>query len=306
MPGVRGVAGVNDEALPWPFAEMPPAPLPRGGSSGREMPDDRRAGRGPWSSARPCPKRQDRGTRRCARTAEPPARTSRDGSISFRVHMRRHILIVAACLVTGAFLTLATSFSIVATSPVPIKQSPLYFGTTSPHAGSPWIEPAPPDWPGPIEDYRISGGGMWTYQAWGGMVPEYMAVGYRPTVGMLCVRVGFPFPAMAWSERYDRRENPIGHWDPCAASAWERGVTPGWVSNTVPDGPRIPLRPMPLGFLANSLLYALVIWGGAWVVALARREYRQHRVNEGRCSRCGYSLRGLKHPRCPECGAPFP
>jgi len=32
---------------------------------------------------------------------------------------------------------------------------------------------------------------------------------------------------------------------------------------------------------------------------------RAHRSVTGRCAKCGYDLRGLPEPRCPECGAPF-
>lgn len=37
-------------------------------------------------------------------------------------------------------------------------------------------------------------------------------------------------------------------------------------------------------------------------VLLARREARQGELRETRCRRCGYILRGLSEPRCPECG----
>jgi hypothetical protein len=63
----------------------------------------------------------------------------------------------------------------------------------------------------------------------------------------------------------------------------------------------IPLFPIPLGFAADTALFA-----SAWAVPLllpgilrVRRRRRR-----GQCSRCGYDLRDGAHRRCPECGAP--
>jgi len=67
-------------------------------------------------------------------------------------------------------------------------------------------------------------------------------------------------------------------------------------------GPKaLPLRPIPLGFVLNSLIYAAALWlliPGPFVL---RRSLRCHR---GRCISCGYDLRGTEHERCPECGNP--
>ena len=38
---------------------------------------------------------------------------------------------------------------------------------------------------------------------------------------------------------------------------------------------------------------------GAWIL------YRNRKEIAGRCRSCGYNLRGLSEPRCPECGTPF-
>jgi hypothetical protein len=58
------------------------------------------------------------------------------------------------------------------------------------------------------------------------------------------------------------------------------------------------LEIVPLPFIANTLLYAMLILAAPriprWVVARYRRQ-------EGRCVQCGYLLKGLS--RCPECGA---
>jgi hypothetical protein len=65
--------------------------------------------------------------------------------------------------------------------------------------------------------------------------------------------------------------------------------------------PRIlPLRPLPLGFAADTLLYAGAFRGLTILLAGARRSWRRRR---GRCPGCGYDRRGLAEgAACPECG----
>ena len=46
-------------------------------------------------------------------------------------------------------------------------------------------------------------------------------------------------------------------------------------------------------------LVALAILAGAWTYKKVRSKYAM------RCTKCGYSLKGLTEPRCPECGEPF-
>ena len=62
----------------------------------------------------------------------------------------------------------------------------------------------------------------------------------------------------------------------------------------------IPFEPMPIGFIANTLLYAgasCLLFGGPFVIR------RWSRIRHGRCPSCGYDLKGTTHPRCPECGS---
>lgn len=51
-------------------------------------------------------------------------------------------------------------------------------------------------------------------------------------------------------------------------------------------------------FVAVAAILALhvIIW--------RRQAIRARRRNDGPCTNCGYSLRGLTVPRCPECGTP--
>ncbi len=59
----------------------------------------------------------------------------------------------------------------------------------------------------------------------------------------------------------------------------------------------IPLKPRWPGFIANTLLYATLLWllAAAFITTRAARRRRR-----GRCPHCNYDLGGLK--TCPECG----
>ncbi|MEZ6243553.1 MAG: hypothetical protein R3B57_10985 [Phycisphaerales bacterium] len=60
---------------------------------------------------------------------------------------------------------------------------------------------------------------------------------------------------------------------------------------------RLPVRPVPLGFVVNSVVYAALVFVMAPMPRRARRWWRGRR---GKCRRCGYTLAGLES--CPECG----
>lgn len=68
----------------------------------------------------------------------------------------------------------------------------------------------------------------------------------------------------------------------------------------------VPIRPLPIGLAGNTLIWGLVAWV-FWHIAFARRDrFRdkrlQHRIQQGLCVRCGYSVGRLGV--CPECGQP--
>jgi hypothetical protein len=58
-----------------------------------------------------------------------------------------------------------------------------------------------------------------------------------------------------------------------------------------------------------SLVLSLVWFGGTSIAVLSALVWLHNRyrppLRAGHCVRCGYDLRGLADPRCPECGTPF-
>lgn len=61
----------------------------------------------------------------------------------------------------------------------------------------------------------------------------------------------------------------------------------------------IPLQPIPVGIVVNTLF-----WGVLWFtfVVAARRIRGRLRGSRGRCHRCAYDLQGKLERGCPECG----
>lgn len=67
--------------------------------------------------------------------------------------------------------------------------------------------------------------------------------------------------------------------------------------NVTYDNPCLPLRLLPLGFIANTAIYALLLFG---LMHLFRRARSRYRARRSLCTRCKYPVRGLT--ACPECG----
>jgi hypothetical protein len=57
--------------------------------------------------------------------------------------------------------------------------------------------------------------------------------------------------------------------------------------------------------LALAAVSLVLLIGAGVMVHLWRRTSRALRGFPGQCGNCGYNLRGLPEPRCPECGTPF-
>jgi hypothetical protein len=120
----------------------------------------------------------------------------------------------------------------------------------------------------------------------------------RPQRTLLRLNSGWPFPALAYSMMDDTTSTKTDN-------LWDFGLSPpmrhAFAAHLTGDPRRLPLRPLPLLFAAD-----VVIWGlGALLVSalftLIRRAWRTRR---GCCPACGYPA--SRAAACPECGSPFP
>jgi len=62
---------------------------------------------------------------------------------------------------------------------------------------------------------------------------------------------------------------------------------------------RLPLHPIPLGFIINSVFYGTFLWLPFMGFVVMKR---RRRIKRGLCAQCGYDLTGVA--TCPECGSP--
>ncbi len=65
------------------------------------------------------------------------------------------------------------------------------------------------------------------------------------------------------------------------------------------DGPVLPFRVIPAGFVVDTVFYGAVWMGLLYVPGAVRRSRRRRR---GLCPHCGYDLAHAEHDACPECG----
>ena len=160
-----------------------------------------------------------------------------------------------------------------------------------------WPGAAPRDWPLPTTtgstDHRLANHEMWAH----------FDPNSARTVGWYRLRAGFPFRALVHDIGTDQTAGgPVTIVTP---GVWLRGVAlPAGLRDPLRMADfRVPIRPIWLGFLGDTLVYAAAIWLLACAPGLIRRRRRLHR---GRCPGCGYSLSGLQIDGlgavCPECG----
>jgi len=59
------------------------------------------------------------------------------------------------------------------------------------------------------------------------------------------------------------------------------------------------------GFMVDMVIWATPVYVVGRVLQSWQVRRLKRRLTNGLCVNCGYDLRGLTLPRCPECGAPF-
>ena len=113
---------------------------------------------------------------------------------------------------------------------------------------------------------------------------------------------GWPFICLA--STIDAALHPL---DPGRGSGWTYGAVSWGITLPSTQGgamPRsLPLRPVWIGILVNTIFYGLVIWLVVHGPVAIRGWYRVRFGRCGRCGRCGYPAGSS--PRCSECGAPI-
>jgi hypothetical protein len=168
------------------------------------------------------------------------------------------------------------------------------FANTTP---IPWPRSVPPSWSTAAESTGHTAGPGWAFDTFGGSKPSGFLHEVRTGWPALALKMHWVFPVSPvefGDLTPDLRIPKEGH-DGLAVPAWMSSPTSGNVA---------PIRPIPLGFALDTLLYAAVVW----VVLLgfpAVRNFR--RARRGWCVKCGYDLAGLRGmgrvATCPECGA---
>jgi len=110
-----------------------------------------------------------------------------------------------------------------------------------------------------------------------------------------CIAEARGWPLLALSGGFmvsDRRPDKLHCYAAIVPDPDEVARADDWNRATI-----LPLRPMPLGFLADTLSYGSAAWALALVPGFVRRRSRRR---AGRCEGCGHLLAHLEI--CPECG----
>lgn len=119
------------------------------------------------------------------------------------------------------------------------------------------------------------------------------------------MRAGWPFYCFSGEEWYHSVDETraVLHGPPADSERIERiwSITlPEFLSSrgTGEAARAVPMRPQPIAFLANIVVFALMLLTG---VASVRLVIAWRRLRAGRCLICGYCLHACT--RCPECGS---
>ena len=129
----------------------------------------------------------------------------------------------------------------------------------------------------------------WTYLA---VEPLEWDGGNYEFVALFQFSAGWPFRALRGR-----------HWDSAEQSV-NQGVLflPEWIDDRYWQWrlvPFLPCYPILLGFVADAVVYAGLLWLLFRGPSFLKRHLRSKR---GHCAHCDYDLRGLKTTVCPECG----
>ena len=106
---------------------------------------------------------------------------------------------------------------------------------------------------------------------------------------------GWPWPCLWFQARAISSDNTVRNPELRGAILWS-----GAPSAVTFNFRAMPLRPIWMGMITNTIFYAALCMAMLIAPGMVRRRWRRRR---GRCAACGYDLRGQIEARCPECGA---
>jgi len=196
--------------------------------------------------------------------------------------------VVARTLVLGCIATLTSAWIGAAFLPVSAA------GRMTKDVG--WILPAPSTWSETAAvRHSWTASGVQEHRLLGSLRVANCAPGGCPVARSVVV-AGWPIPSLA---ALVEQKGGQSNW---TMSGFE---LPSWFcSPFVADtsiGRRLPIAPLWPQFAANVAIWGAALWFAQLVLGLWRRRRCRQRRSAGRCSVCGYELRG-RMAICPECG----
>jgi hypothetical protein len=213
-------------------------------------------------------------------------------------------VLVSALLAAGAIVNIAVAWAcILWQTRYGEVQGVLHWGdmgrTIERHELGDIARAIKPAWPSEVLDDRSAN--MWVYEERARGVIVAAVHCFSQELATVCC-AGWPMISLdcCWVAQDDSLRWGV-HLD--ELPEWTRRAgTPYWAS--VLPHVALPLRPDPLGFATNTILYAALLaplgfaCRGAW-----RRVRGTLRFRHGHCPKCGYDMSGLpKGVVCPECG----
>ncbi len=194
--------------------------------------------------------------------------------------MKRHLLIIAICLLAGAVVNVAVAWScaywwdqiIAISSPMGHRSAQI--------SPTPWRVTVPADWPQrPNREVARA-------SAWYAFADQISVVEDQNTYFLSEFRFGFPAKSLSCYQLSSGR--PRTSWSPYWSFAMEFAT-----GGTYP----LPARPLWPGFAINTLFYATILWLLMYGLSALRRFLR---LSRGRCPKCAYPMG--ESAVCTECG----
>jgi len=144
------------------------------------------------------------------------------------------------------------------------------------------------------------------YRSWGMQMIVYQGtIAGEAEEGIVLRTSGWPMQSLVLADRYYYDQNGVGVCQPISGLIGGQSFPIGWPANPLvanDNAHRLPLVPLPFGFVVNSLFYAAAVTVTYLMLFVPRSICRLMRARQCRCTQCGYSSSGLS--KCPECGAP--